>query len=370
MQVQDYGCVLKMNSGPLAIEHFYRLFNVCVMLRTVKVDGRGMAHNYPQIQLAYMLILAYQYKRKIVSYEMLMNNQSMYNEDMGEITFSVLSRCVLGDNNKSMFDHLEKVYCMVPYVQQVVRDIGDDFGSGQNSINWRHTISPHATEVSTTGSYFSSLIRQVESNVFKCYDGSERGYKNLTKSREHMVASTLPVVYMNDMSQVVSTMIAQLKKSLCGYHLYHYRHIWPEADIPIFNDDVKDGVDGVVSDSDTDSVQEQEVQEEYNMSEFELEPAEPLSQIDNCSDPEENVSPDINVDVDLEPDGNADEFNLSQPLNEHLNRSWGSWGNVSAENIVSRHRNNRFGRGRYDRNEPGWDDIVRRMERRGSCDQP
>jgi len=112
-----------MNSGALAVEHFYRLFTVCVMLRNVKVAGRGMAHNYPQIQLTYMLILAYQFKNNLVSYEMLLNNQSMFNEDMGEITFSVLSRCVLGDNVKCMFTHLDRMYCMIPYVQQVVRII-------------------------------------------------------------------------------------------------------------------------------------------------------------------------------------------------------------------------------------------------------
>ena len=358
-----------MNSGALAVEHFYRLFTVCVMLRNVKVAGRGMAHNYPQIQLTYMLILAYQFKNNLVSYEMLLNNQSMFNEDMGEITFSVLSRCVLGDNVKCMFSHLDRMYCMIPYVQEVVKDIASDFGSRKNSINWRHTISMQAVEITTTAAYFSNLIRQVESNVYKCYDGTEAGYKNVTKSREHMVDSTLPVVYMCDISLVVGTMVEQLTKNVHGFNVFPYRHIWPEAGVGMFGDDDIKGVNGDHVVDQNDQVQEQEVNDDYDMNEFEQEPVVPLSQIELEMDSDESVAGDDHELDSVVADGHEEEFDMSQPSMSHLNRSWNAWGAVNEENIIPRHRNNRYGRGRNDVIEPGFEDLVRSVERKESRDR-
>ena len=200
-----------MNDGPKAIEQLHRLFCVSVMLRNAKTNNRGKAHNYPQLILSYLLILAYQRKHNLYPYQMLIRNQTVYNEDLGEITFSVLSRCVLGDNNKSNFDHLNQMYTLLPYVKQVVNSISDDTGV-PNTLNWRKTIPISGTEVTHTGDYFKKLIQLVVAGQFRSYDGSEAGYGSLCKSREHMVPSTSNLVYMTDITNDVEILLASVKK--------------------------------------------------------------------------------------------------------------------------------------------------------------
>lgn len=345
------------------MHHFYRLFSVCVMLREVRVPGRGIAHNYPQLQLLYMLILAYQYKHKLVSYTMLLNNQSMFNEDMGEITFSVLSRCVLGDNVKCMFSHMEKMYCLIPYVQQVVSDITDDFASKKNSINWRHKVRPDSVEVKTTEVYFASLIRQVVSGVFRCYDGTEAGYKSMLNARQHMIYSSLPVVYVQDIMPVVETMLGKLSHNMSVYNMHQYKHVWPEADPPMFEGVPHDIIDRGELKVNDEVAQERE-DASYSMADYEIEDDIPLSPIDYVTDSDVPGPFADNDDGDVVPDGHEDEFDLSQPSQTHLNRSWDSWGTVHSENILSRNRVHRYRRGRNDVIEPGIEELFRRVERK------
>ena len=116
-------------------------------------------------------------------------------------------------------------------------------------------------------------------------------------------------------------------------------------------------------------MQEQEVNEDYDMNEFEREPVVPLSQIDLAMDSDESVVADDHELDAVVPDGHEDEFDMSQPSMSHLNRSWNAWGAVNEENIIPRHRNNRYGRGRNDVIEPGFEELVRSVERKENRDR-
>ena len=50
--------------------------------------------------------------------------------------------------------------------------------------------------------------------------------------------------------------------------------------------------------------------------------------------------------------------------NHHLNRGWHSWGTIHRENVLPERPHARYGRGRRDRTEPGWEDMLRRIERK------
>ena len=137
----------------------------------------------------------------------------------------------------------------------------------------------------------------------------------------------------------------------------------------MFDVDAKDGVDDEPVVDLNDPVQQQEATADYNMDEFEEEPLVPLSQIELDSNSERSVD---NDDYELDavvPDGNEGKFDMSQPSMAHLDRSWDAWGAVNAENIIPRHRNNRYGRGRNDVIEPGFQDLVRSVERKHNRDR-
>ena len=355
-----------MNDGPKAIEQLHRLFCVSVMLRNAKTNNRGKAHNYPQLILSYLLILAYQRKHNLYPYQMLIRNQTIYNEDLGEITFSVLSRCVLGDNNKSNFDHLNQMYTLLPYVKQVVNSISDDTGV-PNTLNWRKTIPISGTEVTHTGDYFKKLIQLVVAGQFRSYDGSEAGYGSLVKSREHMVPSTSNLVYMTDITNDVEILLASVKKSTTLFYMYEFRSVWPEA-----NQQPGDLSDAENSDSAPQGESDMSAQPDegdLDMQEFDGQSDSSLSSINNVSmDPQLRNDGYGDADDAPEYEQSDDESDSVQfvnaPDNSHLNRSWESWGTVHNENVLNVRPHARHNRGRPpERHEPGWDDLLNQIDK-------
>ena len=118
-----------------------------------------------------------------------------------------------------------------------------------------------------------------------------------------------------------------------------------------------------------DPVQQQEVHDDYNMNEFEEDPLVPLSQIELESDSDKSVDgDDYELDAAVQEE-NEHEFDMSQLSWAHLNRSWDAWGGINAENIIPRHGNTRYDRGRNDVIEPGFQDLVRSVERKQNRDR-
>lgn len=69
----------------------YRLFAACVMLRSVVTRNRGQPHNYPKMQMANLMVMEYWRQIDHVSRKMAEDNMALFNEELGEITFSILS---------------------------------------------------------------------------------------------------------------------------------------------------------------------------------------------------------------------------------------------------------------------------------------
>ena len=106
VQVHDYYISMRLTNIKLLVTSLYRLCLVCTMLRRVKVKGRGTAHNYPRIQLSYLLILEHWRVNNYVALKMIRSNSAIVNEELGEASFSLLGNVMLGDNLKSKFDHI------------------------------------------------------------------------------------------------------------------------------------------------------------------------------------------------------------------------------------------------------------------------
>lgn len=352
-----------MNKGTLAIAHLHRLFCVSVMLRKVRVHNRGKSHNYPQLQLAYLLILAYQRQHRLYPYTMLMNNQTVYNENISEITFSVLSRCVLGDNHRSSFDHLDKMYKLLPYVKQIVDCIADDTGV-PNTLNWRKKIPIDSTEVRLTATYFQSVIQLIQTKMFRSYDGTEQGYSQKVKAHEHMVLSTSDLVYKHTIHDDVSVLLASLEKNVSTYFMFEFKDIWSEAK---GNNNERDSDS---TDLDISDVGEDIHSSDLDMNEFCADDDKSLSSIgqnsgslSDCSKSSYHTSYSDNEQVEDLNDASLD-GSFGGGSQHHLNRSWNAWGTIHNENVLPQRPHARFGRGRRDRSEPGWEDMLKMIERK------
>ncbi len=239
LQVQDYYLLLKMNDSNDAMVALYRLYLVGTMLRNVKVRGTKKAHDYPKIELTNLLILEYLRSIGHVAWKMISNNVSFVNEELGEMTFSVLSRCVLGDTLKSQFQHLSKMYTLLPIYRDIKNDIADDNGIAR-TISWRSVVDSEGEEVSAVAFFFKQLIRRMTSTVsIQTYDGTKQCYKNAISAATNMSSEVTSRVYDPNVLKCLPDVLEQIKKDIHGSSiLSEFTHIWP----------------GINEDDDTDSL--------------------------------------------------------------------------------------------------------------------
>ena len=224
-QVHDYYLHLRRKDFPQALMALYRLFFASLMLRNAKSVHWGTAHNYPKLILANLLVLAHWTKTNYVAKQMMEENMSCVNEELGEMTFSILSRSVLGDQHKANIDHMNDLYALLPMYRTIDRDINQDVQSS-TSLSWRHKIDPDGAEVAAVTLFFRQKIAEVSWQNFKTYDGSLASYKSRVGAAAHLTESVSPIVWMEYVLREVPQVFKQVETDVNGYWLHRYTNIW------------------------------------------------------------------------------------------------------------------------------------------------
>ena len=173
-----------MNNGVDSIKTLYRLFIASSMLYNVNVPGRRSAHNYPKMQLSYLLILQYWKSIDHCTYKMMLNNMGIFNEELGEIGFSILARASLGDHIKDDFDHMSKLYKLMPVYRDLKREVLRD-NNIATSLSWRHKIDIGGDEVMTCGLFFKKIIRQIVAGTYRSYSSVRSTYVNASRASNY-----------------------------------------------------------------------------------------------------------------------------------------------------------------------------------------
>jgi hypothetical protein len=228
VQVHDYYVGLKFNDLSVSIKHLYRLFIASCMLRAIKVKRTGMAHNYPLMMLANLLILDYWRHNRHVAIMMMRHHMCIVNEEMGEITFGMLARLVLGDSLKSDFEHMHKMYSLIPAFRAVKQDVRAD-SDRKTSLNWKHKIAPDDHTVVLVGVHFKRVIRNILNGTYRSYDGTPACYKSAAASAEHLTSDFSAPVYDPDISSALPGMFKLIQTRLDGSFLEPVSDIWPEG---------------------------------------------------------------------------------------------------------------------------------------------
>jgi hypothetical protein len=231
-----------------------------IMMNQIKMAHRGTPHNYPRIQLAHLCVLAYWESIGHNAYEMMNNNMACVSEDLGELSFSMLARCVLGDHIKSDFVHMDELYKLLPIYRHVKQEIKEDTHS-KDCLAWHHTIQPDAVEVAAVAFFFDRMIGEVISNTFRSYSGEPAGYKNRNAAASHFTEEYLAPVYIDNYEDLkIHDLLRSIPTAIQGYFLQDYKHQWPNGeDAPSASEDEKEES---VLDVDEESAGDLDAQEE------------------------------------------------------------------------------------------------------------
>ena len=217
-----------------------------IMMNKMKIPHRGTPHVYPRIQMTHLLVLAYWKSIDHVAYQMMQNNMASVSEDLGELSFSMLARCVLGDHIKSDIVHMDQLYKLLPVYRSIKKDIGDDTNN-KDAMSWHHTIQPDAVEIHAVAFFFNRMIGEVLSNTFRSYSGESAGYKSRNAAAEHLTEDFLPPVYIDNYDDLdIHDILRSIPTALEGFFLQDHQHIWPnrEAAPFILDDDPNDSMSG------------------------------------------------------------------------------------------------------------------------------
>ena len=208
----------------------YRLFVASTMLRQMKIKGRGTAHNYPKMILAQLLILEYWRQSGYYAVQLMVANTSIVNEELGEATFSLLARAVLGDSCRSDFQHMRKLFKLIPIYREIKDDLSDQQGK-KNSINWHHRIHADDEAVNSTIVFFNRLIRGVKANWYKSYNGLPDCFLNYDKAQDNLCTDYLPLVYQTEPVRTsLQSGLDTINRSVRTSFLSEHNDIWSYQD--------------------------------------------------------------------------------------------------------------------------------------------
>jgi len=211
----------------------YRLFIAGIMLNNVKVPHRGAPHKYPTMILSYLLTVAYWKSINHITYQMNEQNMAVVCEDYGELSFSILSRCVLGDHVKSNVQHMDELYKLLPIYRTIKNEMGSDT-SNRNALAWHHTIKETSIEVQACAFFFNRLITEVISNTFRAYNGEPACYKSRNAAGSYLTKQFMYPVYTTNIQDLhIHDMLNYVKDTLSGFYLHDLRSVWPRLNQPV-----------------------------------------------------------------------------------------------------------------------------------------
>jgi hypothetical protein len=181
-QLLDYGIALKLDRLRFAMPRLVRLLHLMIML------SEGRSNSYIQSVLMHTMIQMHQSQYELPHYKMLKTSLSMTNEEPGEITFSVLSRCCLGDTTKKKIGHVSDMYRNIHNVRSLDDELRRSVdGSNHGRKNWRRRFPPEDETVCAVRAFLKGRIRAIKANQAQKYDGNATGYINSTSAAKHQV---------------------------------------------------------------------------------------------------------------------------------------------------------------------------------------
>lgn len=219
---------MRLNDMGLFIKCSYRLLLASIMLNGVKLPNAGSPHDYPKIMLTQLLVLEHWRQTNHVSYQMMTADVAVTNEELGEISFSILGRCVQGNSCRTDFDYMSDMYQLLPLYRSLRSDILDDT-KNVDSLSWRHNVNTNGDEITTTALFFKRLIRRVLSNTYHSYDGSTQSFHSANKACSHLTREVIPRVYLTDVLDKIPAMFTKINDTVNCHFLGPYVLQWPEC---------------------------------------------------------------------------------------------------------------------------------------------
>ena len=171
---------LKLDDVTLGLRAMVRLLNLLIML------ARGKGHAYIRAMILHLLVVFRDRRLDMPAWQIASHGLSAYNEEAGELSFSVLGRACLGDTKRSDFDHLSKLYRLFNVYRSVEDEVGADVDSQRNMTSWRKIIKNDGPEVTATTEFVRAHLRQIRDGQLFVYNNTAKSFKDRAVAIQHL----------------------------------------------------------------------------------------------------------------------------------------------------------------------------------------
>lgn len=168
-------------------------------------------------------------QKKVV--EMIHENLSCFNEEAGEIAFSILARLIMDSSRRVDIGLCAQQFKLlkshIASCNQLEVDIGFAFGKGKHAGH----VEIEAADVATTKQFLIRMIKACKTNKFRVYG------KGFEKAKTGALARSMPDSVPLEPAPRLFRCTKQLLKDLVGkttkrvsqFWLHQFKHIWPAA---------------------------------------------------------------------------------------------------------------------------------------------
>ena len=162
------------------------------------------------------------------TWKMFKNNASAFNEEVGEICFSVLARGIASGGVRLKIDAVDERFKTIRSKIMVANDLDVDLIGEVLSEPSRHFIDPEGEDVKATVAHFQRVIRNLKGGNHRHYDATLGHIDRDNKARATVPAKIVPKAHIRS-STKVTDLIDKTQRKLCTYFVFEHKDIWPAA---------------------------------------------------------------------------------------------------------------------------------------------
>lgn len=212
-----------------------RLLKVFYLMKGFHTSSGSQIYRRAIIQQ--MVIFLYLQKHNLPAWHMFKHNLAVYNEESGEISFSMLSRCVLGDTLKFDFEHLNKMYRMMNVYLQCRGAVAEDTHSRTMRSRSHQSYDLHSVEVNTTIAHFKKIINEMRSGQFRFYADRKKCFTSSIDGAKYAVRQHVDKIYKRKFRKLVREEITKMKDAFNPRFASNDPKSWPRSMNDAFDSD-------------------------------------------------------------------------------------------------------------------------------------
>ena len=173
-------------------------------------------------------------------HQLFLRNVNLFNSECGEISFSVLSRCTLGDTMKAADTHMDRMYKLTKEFRlpQLSKDFNVDLdyeerstGSNFGGHEW---IANDAEEVRGAAAFLRSAMRSMEANTFEHYEPNRgNNWQNAATARRFKTSAAFPRIYTPLQKEVFERLAKEAGSMVSAYWVYTFGANIVPASMPL-----------------------------------------------------------------------------------------------------------------------------------------